>query len=258
MNSGEIARLAGVSVRTLRHYHQVGVLPEPHRRANGYREYTVRDLILLLRVRRLTEIGVALDEIPALLKSAERADSVLAQLDAELATQIARLTARRDVIARLRAAGASPDTPPDLAGLLGAHDPAGVPPAVLAQDRDLSILLHHMLDEDGRRELRDLYASLNRPELLAEMYALTARFAALDAETPEREREELLSAYGHMFARVFADGYPAIDAPQVDSLFADYQDAAFNDTQRAFLARAVREFLGADGKAPEETETPRS
>ncbi|GAB7051521.1 MerR family transcriptional regulator [Catenuloplanes indicus] len=242
MNSGEIARLAGVSVRTLRHYHQVGVLPEPHRRANGYREYAVGDLILLLRVRRLTEIGVPLDEIPALLESATHADSVLEQLDAELAAQIDRLTARREVIARLRAAGAAPDTPPELAGLLGAYGPTGLPSALLAQDRDLSILLHHLLDEDGRRELRALYASLHRPELLAELHALTARFAALDAGTPEHERDALLAAYRRMFARVFADGYPSIDAPQLASLFADYQSTAFNDAQRAFLDRMVADF----------------
>ncbi|GAB7036346.1 MULTISPECIES: MerR family transcriptional regulator [Catenuloplanes] len=246
MNSGEIARLAGVSVRTLRHYHRVGVLPEPRRRANGYREYAVGDLILLLRVRRLTEIGVPLDEIPALLGSATHADSVLEQLDAELAAQIARLTARRDVIARLRAAGASPDTPPELAGLLGAYDATGLPPALLAQDRDLSILLHHLLDEDGRRELRDFYVALNRPDLLAELSALSGRFAALDGETPERERDELLAAYRRVFARVFAGGYPAIHAPQVDPLFADYGDAMFNDTQRAFLARMVADVQHAE------------
>ncbi|EED6225780.1 MerR family DNA-binding transcriptional regulator, partial [Salmonella enterica subsp. enterica serovar Haifa] len=49
MHSNELARLAGVTVRALRHYHQVGILAEPERRSNGYREYDVHDLIRVLR-----------------------------------------------------------------------------------------------------------------------------------------------------------------------------------------------------------------
>ncbi|WP_084195160.1 MerR family DNA-binding transcriptional regulator [Streptosporangium amethystogenes] len=37
MNSSELGSLAGVTVRALRHYHQVGVLDEPPRGPNGYR-----------------------------------------------------------------------------------------------------------------------------------------------------------------------------------------------------------------------------
>ncbi|GAT66905.1 merR family transcriptional regulator [Planomonospora sphaerica] len=39
MRIGELAALAGVSTRTVRHYHRLGLLPEPERRANGYRVY---------------------------------------------------------------------------------------------------------------------------------------------------------------------------------------------------------------------------
>ena len=45
MRSGELAALAGVTVRTLRHYHQIGLLPEPERGGNGYRDYDVHDLL---------------------------------------------------------------------------------------------------------------------------------------------------------------------------------------------------------------------
>lgn len=51
---GELAALAGVSTRTVRHYHPLGLLPEPVRLPNGYREYRLRDAVLLARVRRLT------------------------------------------------------------------------------------------------------------------------------------------------------------------------------------------------------------
>ena len=53
MKSSEIAKLAGVSVRTLRHYHAIGLLPEPPRGENGYRDYSAGDLARLLRIKRL-------------------------------------------------------------------------------------------------------------------------------------------------------------------------------------------------------------
>ncbi len=46
MRIGEIAGIVGVSTRAVRHYHRIGLLPEPPRRANGYREYTLRDAVL--------------------------------------------------------------------------------------------------------------------------------------------------------------------------------------------------------------------
>ena len=48
MRSNEVAKLAGVTVRTLRHYHQLGLLSEPPRRANGYRDYSPADTPSLL------------------------------------------------------------------------------------------------------------------------------------------------------------------------------------------------------------------
>lgn len=47
MRIGEIAALIGVTPRAVRHYHHLGLLPEPVRRSNGYREYGIRDAVLL-------------------------------------------------------------------------------------------------------------------------------------------------------------------------------------------------------------------
>lgn len=83
MRIGEIAALVGVTTRAIRRYHQVGLLPEPERRPNRYRAYSVRDAVLLARVRRLTELGaelyaalgpVAAD--PAVLALYERLDEL--------------------------------------------------------------------------------------------------------------------------------------------------------------------------------------
>ena len=51
VKSNELAKLAGVTVRTLRHYHAIGLLDEPPRQANGYRDYRPEDLLRVLRIR---------------------------------------------------------------------------------------------------------------------------------------------------------------------------------------------------------------
>lgn len=120
MRSGELARLAGVSVRTLRHYHAIGLLPEPARHENGYREYGAADLLRVLRIRQLAALGFSLEQIDPMLgeldggapdRRPSHADALLGELDAQLARQIAELEEKRAQIARLRSADIAPDVP---------------------------------------------------------------------------------------------------------------------------------------------------
>ena len=60
---GEVAELAGVSTRTIRHYHQIGLLPEPARSANGYRVYDEAELRVVREIRSLLAVGFDLDDI---------------------------------------------------------------------------------------------------------------------------------------------------------------------------------------------------
>ena len=73
MHSNEVAKLAGVTVRTLRHYHQLGLLSEPPRQANGYRDYSPADVARVLRITRLADLGFPLSRI----------GDVLDEMDAE-------------------------------------------------------------------------------------------------------------------------------------------------------------------------------
>lgn len=117
---GEVAELAGVSTRTIRHYHQIGLLPEPARMANGYRGYELRDVVVLLRVRRLAELGLRLDEVGDVLaddKGRELRD-ILVELDADLAEQERRVRLRRQRIAELLAKADADSFSGELADLL--------------------------------------------------------------------------------------------------------------------------------------------
>ncbi len=64
---GELASYAGVTIRAVRHYHQVGLLPEPERNASGYRTYDATAVVRLIRIRTLAEAGVPLARVQELL-----------------------------------------------------------------------------------------------------------------------------------------------------------------------------------------------
>lgn len=64
----EIARLAGTTSRTLRHYDMIGLLPPSRVGGNGYRYYDAAALLRLQRILLLRELGVGLRAIAEALK----------------------------------------------------------------------------------------------------------------------------------------------------------------------------------------------
>jgi MerR family transcriptional regulator, thiopeptide resistance regulator len=68
---GELARLTGVSVRTLHHYDDIGLLRPSSRTPAGYRQYEYPDLERLQRILAYREFGIALDKIAAILDDPE-------------------------------------------------------------------------------------------------------------------------------------------------------------------------------------------
>ncbi|GAA2757853.1 MerR family transcriptional regulator [Actinopolymorpha rutila] len=163
MRIGELATLVGVSTRTVRHYHHQGLLPEPERLANGYREYRLRDAVVLARVRRLTELGLSLDEIRDVLADERGRDlrEVLAELDADLARQQEAIGARRARLAVLLAQGElDPDSTvsPELAAVLRDLPTEG---SAFGQfDRDLLTVFDAGADPADRAWFAELFRGL--------------------------------------------------------------------------------------------------
>src|SRR5215475_876430 len=85
---GQVAGLAGVTVRTLHHYDQIGLLRPGHRSHTGYRRYRDDDLERLQHILYYRELGFPLDEIAVLL------GDQLADHRAHLARQHDLLTGR--------------------------------------------------------------------------------------------------------------------------------------------------------------------
>lgn len=67
MKVGEVARLVGISVRTLHHYDEIGLVVPSGRTPKGYRSYSAIDVERLHQVLTYRELGFVLDDISALL-----------------------------------------------------------------------------------------------------------------------------------------------------------------------------------------------
>ncbi|MGV9879566.1 helix-turn-helix domain-containing protein [Streptomyces sp. NPDC003006] len=97
----QLAELAGTTTKTVRHYHDLGLLEEPERAPNGYKRYGVSHLVRLLRIRRMTDLGVALADVPLVESGDEKTLQILRHLDVELAADIERKQRmRRELAAR--------------------------------------------------------------------------------------------------------------------------------------------------------------
>jgi DNA-binding transcriptional MerR regulator/quercetin dioxygenase-like cupin family protein len=116
---------AGVTVRTVRHYHQVGLLPEPERDASGYRRYGARAVIDLIRIRTLAAAGVPLSRVDELLHAAPAEFAAAVDgIDRDLRRQIGEPAEHRKRIRSL-AAGDQLFLPPEIVAILGRRAAAG-------------------------------------------------------------------------------------------------------------------------------------
>ncbi|MFI5912011.1 MerR family transcriptional regulator [Dactylosporangium sp. NPDC051541] len=197
MRIGELAALVGVSTRTVRHYHHLGLLPEPERHGNGYRDYRLRDAVVLARVRRLAELGLSLDEIRDVLADDQGRElrEVLLELDADLARQQAAIAARRERLAVLLTEAdlhVDSTVSPEMAAVLRQLPDGGS--AFAALDRRLLGLMDTSAGETGRADLAALLEPLTEPAALARAQELYARMDELAAADPADPRVASVAA----------------------------------------------------------------
>lgn len=96
-----LAQLGGTTVKTIRHYHEIGLLDEPERAGNGYKQYGTAHLVRVLQIARLRDLGMELAQIAELEVSGEAFAEALHQLDAQLAESISHQQQLRAEIAEL-------------------------------------------------------------------------------------------------------------------------------------------------------------
>ncbi|MDT9697937.1 MerR family transcriptional regulator [Streptomyces sp. P17] len=237
MRIGELADAVGVTTRTVRHYHHLGLLPEPERLPNGYRDYTLRHAVVLARIRRLTELGLGLAEVRDVLADDVGKDlaEVLSELDEDLARQEAALRERR---ARLRAlleseGGISVEGPvsPELASLFRRTAHLSDSP-MAAKDREILALIETTAGPEERERLSGIMsAAMEDPggvERARAAYALLDDLA--DAEPDDPRVDEAARAL-------------------VDCLPGELMPAAPLDHDNSFLRALYADFAPAQAEA---------
>lgn len=197
MRSSEVAKLAGVSVRTLRHYHKLGILPEPERMSNGYRDYAAADVAHVLRIKRLASLGFPLARIGDLLMEMDAAGSsstntALDELDAELALEIDRLKQQRATIAELRRENLDLDMPARFARAVRAFVAMGAMSENAADSRTTLVIASQLYDEKELDELERVVEVVKAEGLSEVLASLEARLQALAPNASEEERDELV------------------------------------------------------------------
>ncbi len=110
---GELARRTGLTVRTLHHYDEIGLLKPSGRSEAGYRLYSQADVQRLHGIQTMRQMGLALADIDALLAGTGLVpERIIAQQIRSLDQQIMQATELRGRLTMLRdglMAGAEPD-----------------------------------------------------------------------------------------------------------------------------------------------------
>ena len=192
----ELADLAGTTVNAVRHYHQRGLLEEPDRRMNGYKQYGVPHLIRLLQIRRLRDIGVPITEIERLGSDVGTSRDVLKAIDADLAETIERSSRARAEIAEMIRHGSVTDVPAGFASIAPRLSPA---------ERSLTLVYSQLYEPEAMDDIREMFEADTDPT--------TVEFDSLPADADDAERDRLVEQLAEAIAKVLVS-YPWIAAPE--------------------------------------------
>ncbi|MBR7741853.1 MerR family transcriptional regulator [Phycicoccus sp. BSK3Z-2] len=225
----ELGELAETSRRTVRHYHDIGLLPAPSRGTNGYGQYGVSHLIRLLRIRRLVGLGLSLPEVAAIGDADEHPASALRALDDRLASAVRELEQTRLELAAMLERASPTDLPAQAAAVA-----SGLPPA----ERAFLVVLSRAMEPDGL----DAYLELL---VLYRTHPAVAAFDALPDEPDEHVNRAIGSGIADHLCTIAlqrSDLFDRIDAGAalrqrtVQLAIADL----YSSNQRDVLVRAAR------------------
>lgn len=245
----ELADLAGTTVNTVRHYHRAGLLEQPERMSNGYKQYRARHLVRLLQIRRLRDLGVPLAQIEAVgVANGANAAQALLAIDADLAASIERLQRARAEIRAILDGGTSTDVPAGFEGVAGTMSDS---------DRSLMLIYEQLYDESAMTDLRQM--------VQAEPDAAGIEFDALPPDADETTRQRLAEAMAPQLAQHLVD-FPWLLQPAehlskservTQETFIETYTELYNEAQLDVLARAsamTTDILAAKVEADDEGE----
>lgn len=225
----ELAELAGTTVNTIRHYHRLGLLDEPEREHNGYKQYGVPHLVRLLRIRRLADLGVPLSQIGEVGTAGDGTTDALRETDAELASSIERLQKARADIAAILRDGAPADVPAGFEAVASRLSEA---------DSSIIHIYTQLFDEERLADVRRMVE--------ADTDAVSLDIDRLPADADEETRRSLAERLAPTLARNLVD-YPWLSDPAsrlsksehiTQQTFVDAVVELYNPAQLDVLSRA--------------------
>ncbi|MEO5664527.1 MAG: MerR family transcriptional regulator [Nocardioides sp.] len=219
---GQLAAYSGVTTRAVRHYHQIGLLPEPERDASGYRTYAAPDVVRLIRVRTLAEAGVPLARVQELLSADEAGFAeAVDDIDARLRAEIRELQEHRRRIARL-AAGDSLALPSEVTRYLDRMREIGAPEVMVEMERDSWILIAAQWPEKIAEYMVYKHGHLDDPLMRKLLQTMGNALGGDDVDVALAETADLLV---EMIEQAEASGeLDAGDDLELDNSFVDLLD----------------------------------
>ncbi|MFF0267152.1 MerR family transcriptional regulator [Kribbella sp. NPDC004536] len=204
----QLAAYAGVTVRAVRHYHKIGLLPEPGRDRSGYRSYGSAAVVRLIRIHTLADAGVPLARVQELLDAApaEFSDGVQA-IDKELRAEIRRLQDSRRRLARL-AAGDHLALPPSVLGYLDLLRAHGVSERYIEMERDAWIMIAAQVPELIDVIIAAKHKELDDPDA-RKLYSLVSE--AVDHPNGEELLYEIADLLERIYTRAYEAGQLGVD-----------------------------------------------
>jgi DNA-binding transcriptional MerR regulator len=202
---GQLAEYAGVTVRAVRHYHQIGLLPEPERDASGYRRYGGTAVVSLIKVRILANAGVPLSQIGQLLQADEPAfAAAVARIDGQLHDEIERLEASRKQIAQL-GAGDSLVLPPEVVAYLDRLRALGVSQRMVEGERDGWIVVMARWPDRVVEWMPEKFAQLEDPRVVR-LYLVLSELLDSDTGDDDPRLVEAADLMADLFEQAYAAG----------------------------------------------------
>jgi DNA-binding transcriptional MerR regulator len=179
----QLATYTGVTVRTVRHYHAKGLLPEPERDHSGYRRYDAAAVVELIRIRTLAEAGVPLSRVQDLL-TADEEDfaAAIEDIDRRLRAEIRERQRHRERVAQL-AAGDRLALPPEAVDYLDRLRELDIPERAIEMERDAWILVAAQIPDQMPALMAIKRSQIEDPAVTA-MYVDLVEAADWDADDP--------------------------------------------------------------------------
>lgn len=228
-STSELAELAGTTVNTVRHYHRSGLLEEPERMSNGYKQYRARHLVRLLQIRRLRDLGVPLAQIESVGSAGDTTKEALLAIDADLAASIERLQRARAEIRAIVDGASTTDLP------AGFEDVAG---RLSTTERSLMLVYEQLYDTEAMADLRTMVET--------ESDDGSAEFEALTVEADDETRQRVAEMFAPVIAQHLTD-YPWLSEPTehlskgprvTAQAFLETVGGLYNEAQLDVLGRA--------------------